>query len=71
MYAISGAGIVTYQLDSSFQGWGGEDNEFYKRVYEDPNTSVIREREYDLVHRWHRKYCDLGGFVEPGKLRLW
>jgi len=70
MYAISGADVSNYKLDESFQGWGGEDTEFFKRVQKTA-VKVVREKEYDLVHRWHAKYCDLDGFVEPDKLRAW
>ncbi len=71
MYSISGADVAKYQLDESFQGWGGEDTEFYKRIRDDTLTTIHRDREYDLVHRWHAKYCELGSFVEADKLRTW
>lgn len=71
MYAMSGTDVTRFTMDETFQGWGGEDSDFYKRVRQTPGITINRQNEYDLVHRWHAKYCDLDGFVEPENLRTW
>ena len=54
MYAISGADAPNTLMSEKFQGWGGEDNDFFKRVKKQrrPRMKIVREKEYDLVHIW-------------------
>ena len=57
MYAIHSQDLKRFQMNESFVGWGGEDNEFYERVKRDPNMKIIREKERGLIHVWHNKNC--------------
>lgn len=57
MYAMHANDLLRFPLDESFVGWGGEDNEFYKRVKNDPSMQVVRLEEKGLIHIWHDKNC--------------
>lgn len=57
MFAIHMSDFVRFKLDERFKGWGGEDNDFFKRVSEDKRMHIVRERERGLVHYWHPKVC--------------
>jgi hypothetical protein len=70
MYAISGTDATSMLQDTNFVGWGGEDNDFHRRVGM-KNWTIVREHEPDLVHVWHPKICKLGVFVEKKEYRNW
>ena len=42
-------------LNEKYTSWGGEDEEFYLRCYEN-NMRVIRCREKHLLHHWHPSF---------------
>ena len=57
MFAIHRQDIATHQLNETFEGWGGEDKEYFNRVRTDTNMTIIRWQEPHLVHHWHVKNC--------------
>jgi hypothetical protein len=70
MYAISGADASSMLMNTTFVGWGGEDNDFHSRV-KGQNWTIVREEEPDLVHVWHPKYCKVGSFVDKTWYNTW
>ncbi|KAG7367927.1 chondroitin N-acetylgalactosaminyltransferase [Nitzschia inconspicua] len=67
MYVIAGSDAARLSMDESFEGWGGEDGDFFARVTKELN--VIRLHETGLTHVWHQKRCELGGFVKDKNFR--
>ena len=71
MYALSGVDVLSYMMnETKFQGWGGEDNDFYKRA-SSRGMVIVRLREHHLVHRWHPKICRLGSTVQEEWYKTW
>jgi len=58
MWCLSGPDAAGYRFDETFQGWGGEDGDFYNRVK--AHRQVVRFRETGLIHLWHPKFCTKG-----------
>lgn len=48
-----------------FFSWGGDDDVFYDRLA--PLTSVVRERDGDLLHQWHSESTRHEHHVRPRK----
>jgi hypothetical protein len=71
MYASSGADAHELMMDETFVGWGGEDNDFHERASKSKGVPLVREKENDLVHIWHPKYCELGSFVQRTWFDAW
>ncbi|KAG7345409.1 chondroitin N-acetylgalactosaminyltransferase [Nitzschia inconspicua] len=67
MYVIAGSDAARLSMDESFEGWGGEDTDFFARVRDKLN--VVRLQETGLTHVWHQKLCELGGFVKDKYFR--
>lgn len=59
MYVISGTDALKLTYDTSFEGWGGEDVDFYERTVALPRR-ILRRVETGLIHQWHPKFCDQG-----------
>lgn len=57
MFAMHMRDFVHFKMNEQFLGWGGEDDDLYKRVVRS-NVTIIRQNERGLVHRWHPKQCD-------------
>ena len=71
-YAMSGEDVLNLMIDDKeFTGWGGEDKDFFERAMNDERISVLRQREHELVHRWHPKLCELGSYVQLYWLEDW
>lgn len=58
MWAMSGPDAKVFRFDDGFQGWGGEDGDFYNRVAAE--RTIVRNRDTGLVHLWHPKVCTRG-----------
>ena len=58
MYALSGPDVKRFQFNEQYQGWGHEDNDFYKLVHN--QMRVDRQHEHGLIHQWHPKDCSVG-----------
>ena len=71
IYVLSGTDANQLLMNETFQGWGGEDNDFKEKIENSPHIEIVREREYDLVHIWHSKNCNVGSFVEEVFLERW
>ena len=57
MFAIHMNDFVRFKMSEKFEGWGGEDNDFFKRVTTDKRMSIVRKNEKGLIHLWHEKDC--------------
>ena len=51
-----GADAKRHMLSESFIGWGGEDNDWFKRLRD--KLHIFRARERGLIHLWHTESCD-------------
>lgn len=58
MYVLAGSDAQRFRFNEEHQGWGHEDNDFYKLVHN--NMRVDRQREHGLIHAWHTKNCAPG-----------
>jgi hypothetical protein len=58
MYVLAGVDAKRFQFNEQYQGWGHEDNDFYKLVHN--NMRVHRQHEHGLIHGWHPKNCSPG-----------
>ena len=56
IYAMYGADAKRHMLSESFIGWGGEDNDWFKRLRD--KLHIFRARERGLIHLWHTESCD-------------
>jgi len=61
MYAIAGSDVKRFRFNEKYQGWGHEDNDFYKLVHS--SMQVHRQREHGLIHGWHPKNCAVGSDI--------
>ncbi|CAB9521712.1 Chondroitin sulfate N-acetylgalactosaminyltransferase 2 [Seminavis robusta] len=58
MYVLTGGDAKRFRFNEEHQGWGHEDNDFYKLVHN--SMRVDRQREHGLIHGWHPKNCNVG-----------
>jgi len=58
MYVLHGPDAAKLLYDTSFEGWGGEDVDYFLRV--NSVRRIVRRQEPGLHHMWHHKLCRKG-----------
>jgi hypothetical protein len=58
MYVMRGSDARLFRFDTTFQGWGGEDQAFFFLIWQ--HRRLLRRHETGLVHVWHDKSCVMG-----------
>lgn len=57
IFCIRTEDFSAVKMDERFVTWGGEDNDFHRRVLENTKLRVVREKDASFVHMWHAKDC--------------
>ncbi|CAB9504763.1 Chondroitin sulfate synthase 1 [Seminavis robusta] len=65
MYVLTGPDAKILQFNTTYQGWGLEDTDFYNRTVALPRR-IVRRLEPGLVHVWHPKKCRMGLDIMTG-----
>jgi len=60
---LAGPDAQVFRMDEDFEGWGGEDNAWFRLLTD--HLNVVRIREQGLIHQWHEKDCRVGSSVQP------
>ena len=60
---MAGPDAQVFRMDEDFEGWGGEDNAWFRLLTD--HLNVVRIREQGLIHQWHDKDCRVGSSVQP------
>jgi hypothetical protein len=58
MYVMRGSDTRLFRFNTTFQGWGGEDVDFFFLIWQ--HRRLLRRYETGLVHVWHDKSCVMG-----------
>jgi Chondroitin N-acetylgalactosaminyltransferase len=55
MYVLLGSDAAQFKFNPKYEGWGGEDVDFYNQTA--AARRIARRMEPGLIHTWHNKIC--------------